>query len=622
MPASARHGAMLDEGLRASRVFGQLDAAARHTLARQFETRQARPGNLLLAQGQLPRHTALVLSGTVEMRDPDLGTAIQLGTGELFGLGATPPAQLLTWQATALTDCTLAQLPPAALVALCQAQPQLAYFLPSLPSSADAEPPGITRPATPLNLLATPVGSLPQRPAVTVPPETSIQDAAAVMRDQKVSSLLLVEQGLLFGLITDRDLRERVVAEGLDTALPVADIATLAPLTLDARSPGFEALLLMARHNIHHVPVMNDQSIVGMVTARDVTERQSTSAVYLAGDIHRQTEVGELVRISQRIPALLRTLVAADASAYSAGHIVTTITDALTTRLIQLTERDLGPAPVDYVWAAAGSQARNEQTGKSDQDNCLILDNRYDPAAHGEYFRLFSRQVCDGLAECGYVHCPGEMMAMNEAWRQPVHRWEQLFQQWIDEPEPAALMLTCVFFDLRAVYGKTPLLNAIRRQVLERTRNHSLFLAYMVGNALKHRPPTGLFGNIAPVRGGPHAGTIDLKHTAIVPIVDLARIFALAGAIEPVNTHDRLAQAGRSGEVSPQSAHDLRDALEFLGRLRLAHQARQMARRIPPDNLLPLKDISHFERSQLKDAFGVISGLQSVLGQRYQVGRF
>jgi CBS domain-containing protein len=432
----------------------------------------------------------------------------------------------------------------------------------------------------------------------------------------------LVEQGQLFGLITDRDLRNRVVAQGLDSGQPVADIATLAPLTVSANSPAFDALLLMARHNIHHVPVMDGQRIAGMITATDLTEQHSTSAVYLAGDIYKQTTLEGLSQISTKVKHLQQHLAAADASAYSTGHIVTAITDALTVRLIQLAEAKLGPAPIDYVWVAAGSQARSEQTAKSDQDNCLILDDAYDEVLHGEYFKTFSKFVCDGLAECGYIHCPGEMMAMTDTWRQPRQRWAQYFQKWVNQPEPKALMLTCVFFDLRAIHGQSALLDGLRRDVLQRTKGNSLFLAYMVGNALKHRPPLGMFGTISLIRGGKNPGTIDLKHSAIVPIVDLARVYALADGLAAVNTSDRLEAAAQAGEVSAQSARDLKDALEFLAKLRIAHQARQIQSGQSPDNFLSLDELSNFERSHLKDAFSVVQTLQGVLGQRYQSGRF
>ncbi|MFN4117607.1 putative nucleotidyltransferase substrate binding domain-containing protein [Acidovorax sp.] len=618
--------ATLQTALASHRVWSQLDAATLEALAPQWQMEASDVGTTLLPQGRLHSRTGLIVSGAVDLHDPDLDMAVHLLPGDMFGFGATPAQHLTTWQATAAADSHIAWLDADTVAALCRDHGALAYFFPSLPSTgqppaaaAAAQAPGAD---VQLNLLGTPVRALVKREPITLPPHCSIRDAALQMRELRVSSVLLVEQGHLFGLVTDRDLRNRVVAQGLSTDRPVSDIATLAPLTLQAQSPAFEALLLMARHNIHHVPVMDGARIVGMITATDLAEQHSTSAVYLAGEVYKQTTVEGLARASARIKALQQHLAAADASAYSTGHIITTITDALTTRLIHLAEAQLGPAPVDYVWVAAGSQARSEQTAKSDQDNCLVLDDRYDEAAHGEYFRAFSRFVCDGLAACGYIHCPGEMMAMTDKWRQPRHRWAEYFRQWVDKPEPMALMLTCVFFDLRAIHGKVELLESLRHEVLQRTRGNSLFLALMVGNALKHRPPLGLFGTIARIRSGENAGTIDLKHSGIVPIVDLARVYALAGGLAAVNTHDRLEQSSRSGEVSPQSARDLRDALEFLSRLRIAHQARQMAQGLPPDNFLALEELSNFERSHLKEAFSVVQTLQGVLGQRYQTGRY
>ena len=607
------------------RVFGLLPEADRVALASQGEWTSFANGAMVLAQGQMQERLALIVSGAVDLQDPDLEWTVRLQSGEWFGAGVTPTHQQAAWQAVAAAETRLFLLPADAVADLCQSHPQLTVFFPSpLSRELDATAADLAGggPGTALNLLAIPVRTLLKREPVTLAPTTPIRAAAQLMRDLRVSSVLLVEQAHLFGLVTDRDLRNRVVAQGLDIDRPIADIATLAPLTLQANSPAFEALLLMARHNVHHVPVLDGQQIIGMITASDLTEQHSTSAVYLAGDIYRQTTVEGLARISSKIKLLQQHLAAADASAYSTGHIITAITDALTTRLIHLAEAQFGPAPIDYCWVAAGSQARSEQAAKSDQDNCMILDDSYDEAAHGAYFRDFSRFVCDGLAACGYIHCPGEMMAMTDKWRQPRQRWVQYFHQWVNQPEPMALMLTCVFFDQRAIYGKAELLDTLRHEVLQRTRGNSLFLAYMVSNALKHRPPLGLFGNISLIRGGENARTIDLKHSGIVPIVDLARIYALAGAVEAVNTYDRLEQAAQSGEVSEQAAWDLRDALEFLSKIRITHQARQITQGQAPDNFLALEELSNFERSHLKEAFSVVQTLQGVLGQRYQSGRF
>lgn len=472
-------------------------------------------------------------------------------------------------------------------------------------------------------LLGTPLSALIARPPLSLPPDASIQMGAQAMRDAGVSSVLLFQGEQLCGIVTDRDLRNRVVAQGLSPALPLHQIASTTLHSLPPQASALDALTLMAQHNIHHVPVIEQARVLGIVTPRDVGERQSPSVVQLARGIRKAPDIDTLAKLSRQVPAMQQALVHGGAAAQGIGRIVTTVTDAVTTRLIALAEHRLGPAPVPWVWVAAGSQARMEQTARTDQDNALVLADEYDPAQHGAYFEAFARLVCDGLDACGYIHCPGDMMAMNTQWRQPLRQWRRYFRKWIDQPEPMALMLSSVFFDLRAVAGHTPLLTQLRQEELSRAQRNQLFLGHMVGNALTQRPPLNWLGGIRPIRGSAHAGCIDLKHGAIAPVVDLARIYALAAGLEAVNTQERLAQAGAlaGGEVSLAAAQDLSDALAFIATVRLVHQARQADAQQAPDNFLPLATLSHFERIQLKQAFKVIQAQQAVLAKRYPIGR-
>ena len=604
------------------RAFGALPIAVRDRLASALDVRSLHAGQRFAIGVEFKQSLFWVLEGTVDLLDPDGQPLVALQAGDLFGLDQAE--SLLISAAQANDQALVAQLPLGDVQALCQETPGLACFLPPFAPAASgtAEEPDSSAGDPALNLMTTPVRSLIKRAPITLTPQTTIREAAALMREQRVSSVLIEQDQRLFGLVTDRDLRNRVVAAGMDTARSIMDIATLAPLTMDVENPAFEALLLMARHNIHHVPVLDGGRIAGMITATDITERHSTSAVYLAGEVYKQSTVKGLQTAAARIKRLQQSLASAQASAYSTGHIITAITDAITSRLLQLGEAQLGPPPVDYVWVAAGSQARSEQTAKSDQDNCMVLDDDFNEAEHGAYFKALATFVCDGLDACGYIYCPGEMMAMTDTWRQPKRKWAEYFARWTGQPDPKSLMLTCVFFDLRAIYGNTALLDALRSDVLRRTKGNSIFLAYMVGNALHHQPPLGIFKGISTIRSGENKGKLDLKHTGVVPIVDLARVYALAGGHDEVNTHDRLVSAAAQGAISEQSARDLRDALEFLAYTRIQHQARQITAGLAPDNFLNPNDISNFERSQLKDAFNVVHDLQNVLGQRYQAGRF
>ena len=611
----------LHEPLSRHRILGLLPANTLDTLARALPDLSAAAGERIADGDRLKAHLYWLIEGTVQLQDADGEPVLSLQPGELFGLAQGEA--LLVSAAQAETVCRYTRLDALTAEALRKEVPALGYFLarpdrgaaittrPAASGSANGDPA--------LNLMTTPVSALIKRAPITLSPHTSIREAAQVMSDQRVSSVLIVEQGLLFGLITDRDLRNRVIAAGMDTARPIADIATLAPMSVDVKNPAFDALLLMARHNIHHVPVLDGQRIAGMITATDLTEQHSTSAVYLAGDIYKQSTVEGLQAVATKVKRLQQSLAAAEASAYNTGHIVTAIADAITSRLLQLGEAQLGPAPVDYVWVAAGSQARNEQTAKSDQDNCLVIDDAYDEAQHGAYFKALAEFVCGGLDACGYVYCPGEMMAQTDQWRQPRRRWLAYFTEWTSQPDPTALMLTCVFFDMRAIHGSATLLDGLRRSVLQQTRGNTIFLAHMVGNALLRQPPLGMFKGISTIRSGEHKGTIDLKHHGVVPIVDLARVSALANGDNDINTHDRLTAAAAGGGLSERTARDLQDALEFLAFLRIQHQARQMAAGQTPDNHINPDDLSNFERHQLKDAFVVVQTVQSVMGQRYRM---
>jgi CBS domain-containing protein len=495
------------------------------------------------------------------------------------------------------------------------------------PAAPEAPTPAATAAATAASnadtgWMATPVRALMRSTPVTANQDASIREVAVRMRDAKVSSVLLMDGDRLVGIVTDRDLRNRVLAEGLDTARPAIQVGTRDPITLPATAAAFEALLLMTERGIHHLPVVEGGRVLGMLTAGDLAQRQTASAIYLVGDISRQGDVAGLARASAQVAQLQRQLAANATPAGTSGRIITSITDAVTRRLLQLAHQQLGNAPVPYVWVAAGSQGRSEQTARSDQDNCMILDDAYDPQRDGEYFEALARFVCDGLNACGYVYCPGEMMAMTDQWRQPLARWQAYFDGWINRPEPKALMLTSVFFDLRAIAGDTALLERLRTQTLAQTRGNSLFLAHLAGNALQHRPALTWLGQLATESRGEHKGRIDLKHKGSVPVIDLARIFALAAGVPEVNTYDRLQAAARAGSLSDEAARDLTDALEVIGRIRLSHQARQTEAGIKPDNFVSPKELSSLDQRQLLEAFKVIQTLQSVLAQRYGGGSY
>ncbi|MES9876672.1 MAG: putative nucleotidyltransferase substrate binding domain-containing protein [Candidatus Sedimenticola sp. PURPLELP] len=600
--------------------FDQLSESALSELPGKLQVRYYRRDSAIPDSGSLESFLYIVRTGAVELCNEGELLA-RLGEGDMLGYRASSLETASDITGLAIEDTLVYQLPATDVDDLCSKYTQFAYFFG--PAGGDRLKEAISQTAkesnSQLNLMTTPVKDLlSRRRPISMPPSASIQETARMMGEERVSSILITEGDRLLGIVTDRDLRRRVVAQALDYNTPVEEIMTRDPSTVEEDAYAFSAQLYMARHNIHHLPVEKDGKVTNMLTATDLTKHQTTSAVYLVGDIYKTNDIERMKAVTAKIPDLLVNLAAAEATADSTGHVITSVTDAITTRLLQLAEEKLGQPPVPYAWVAAGSQARNEQTARSDQDNCLVIDDAYDPAKHGDYFQDLARFVCDGLDACGYIYCPGDMMAITDQWRQPLKTWKGYFNKWINQPEPKALMLTCVFFDMRCVSGDISLFRDLKAHMLNGTRGNRLFLAHMAGNALSHQPPLGFFRNFVLIRGGDHDRTFDMKHNAIVPIVDLARVYALAAGSETVNTLDRLEVVAEGGEVSTDGAMDLRDALEFICDLRIQHQARLIRQGEQADNFMSPEELSHFERSHLKDAFSVVRTMQNVLSQRYQ----
>lgn len=446
--------------------------------------------------------------------------------------------------------------------------------------------------------------------------DQSIQAAAQRMTERGVSSLLLTENKKLVGIITDRDLRKRCIAPGLPLETPASEIMTTKPYTITPETVISEALLTMTRLGVHHLPVCREEEVFGMFTSTDVVLNQGGNAALLATSISKAKNTAELVEISERIPVLHQQLTSSGATSAQIGETLSHMTDAITTRLLQMAEADMGKAPVPYVWMAGGSQGRLEQSSHSDQDNALLIADSMQPE-HDEYFAALAKFVSDGLDACGFVYCPGDAMATNPQWRQPLANWKGYFEKWIESPEPMALMLASIFFDLRPVYGDFSMFDNMQDHILERAGKSQFFLAYMMSNAMQHRPPLGFFRQFVLIHDGQHNDTLDLKHTGIVPVTDIARVLALAGGIEEVNTLKRLRGAAEKGLISEDMAENLEDALEFIASLRIRHQAAQIVAGEQADNFLNPEELSSLERGHLKDAFRVIQAQQDSMVKRY-----
>ncbi len=598
--------------------FNELPPATTEAITGKVTIRYLRGGVNLPPKNVSDRRLYLVRKGALSVFTADGKLLGKLGEGDICTVFCTQEDENEFIVKTE-EDSLLYTIPFADLSAITQSFPAVNAFLimsasqrlKQIVSSMSGEA------IVTSTLMTTSIADMFNSPAITIESGSSIRDAAVKMTELGFSSLMIVDdENQLVGIITDKDIRRRCVAVELSTDTPVDQIMSTNLISIKRTANAFDALMLMSRKHVHHLPVLEDGNLLGMVSVTDLIRQEGQNAVHLTGIIHKVKSLEDVIEASKLIPQLHVKLAKLGTTAEHVGKSITAITTAITHRLIEFAEKKLGPAPVPYEWVAAGSQARQEQSSHSDQDNGLIISDEMKPEDDA-WFEALAKYVNDGLADCGFIYCPGDVMAMNPKWRQTQSAWNGYFNTWVETPEPKALMYSSIFFDLNTVHGDHAFLKDIRANMLTKTRKNTLFLAHLTKNALKLRPPLGFFRDFVLVHDGKHDDTLDIKHNGIAPIVDLARIYALSEGITPVNTIERLKMAAGTPSLSKEGAANLIDAFEFLGALRIQHQARQIQDNKPPDNYIKPVNISRLEREHLKDAFKVIRTMQSNLQSLY-----
>ncbi|TEW56770.1 cyclic nucleotide-binding/CBS domain-containing protein [Psychromonas sp. RZ22] len=450
--------------------------------------------------------------------------------------------------------------------------------------------------------------------------DASIFQATQLMSKKRVSSLVIMKQEKLCGILTDRDLRDRVLAKGFNGDIAVEKVMTKNPATIEPDALVFEAMLKMSELNIHHLPVMCEGKPIAMLTSTDLIRSQSSQPILLIGQIERQNNLEELIQVSQKIPDLLYNLIASDAKAIEIGRILTSVTDSLTRSLIALKQKQLGPAPMKFCWLAFGSQGRQDQMAGSDQDNALILEKETNEQEK-RYFKQLSEYVCSALNECGFPFCPGNIMAQNPQWQLSLQQWQQQFSKWVSTPNPKALLNAAIFFDMRPIYGEKSLFDSLQTSVLTITKNNDIFIAAMTKNALQSTPPLGFFRSFVIERDGTEVKGIDLKHKGNALINDIVRIYSLSAGITEVNTSKRLESLIAKQKIDKEVAMSLLDAWEFIAHKRLTNQGLQFNNTQPVSNYILPDNLSSLIRHQLKDAFKVIHEAQGTIRLKF-LGQF
>ena len=462
-----------------------------------------------------------------------------------------------------------------------------------------------------------PVSSIYNRNLVTCTFDTSIRQAAVLMSSQGCSSIFVLgADGDTVGVLTDNDLRKKVIAEGYDTGLPVSGVMTAPLESISAGAPVFEALLSMTQKGIKHLGVTGaDGQVSGVVTQRDLLVAQEQSAFFLVREIGLAESIEEIGEKQAQLPKAVQGLIKSGVSAQNVTRLITAISTAINEKLIAYALEELGPPPVRFVFMLMGSEGRKEQTLKTDQDNAIIFEDVPETSREEvqRYFLRFGDKVCTWLDRVGYAFCKGDVMARNPQWCQPLAQWKEYFATWINTAEPEALLRASIFFDFRAGDGDKTLVDDLRAGLFESLLGWAGFFRRMTENALYFKPPLGFFRNFVVESKGKHRNSFDIK-SAMQPMVDLARIYALKNKIAATNTFERLHQVYYHQGLSWPDYQELEHAYGFLMQLRLYRQVSAILDdKGPPDNYINPKKVTRIEQTILREIFVRIEKFQNKL---------
>lgn len=459
-----------------------------------------------------------------------------------------------------------------------------------------------------------PLRSLLRREPVHCSPQTAVLEVLRLMKEEDVGSMLITEENQLLGIFTLHDLLDKVALPQQDMALPISTVMSREVVTLPAQALAHDAAVLMAKLGIHHVPIVEENRVIGLVSERDLFSLQRVGLTQIHSAIRRATSIEELRETKSDIHTLAHNMLAQGIAAEQVTQLISMLNDALTTRIIERRFSESGLTDFRFCWLALGSEGRLEQTLSTDQDNGLIFPDMPGSAAMVRDTLLpMLTQINHDLNLCGFPLCKGGIMASNPLWCLSLSEWKEKFATWIDQGDPQALHEASIFFDFRPLVGEATLAQDLRDWLTHHAAANPRFLRQMAQNALRNRPPLGLVQDLVTAMGSQKATMVDLKLHGAMPFVDAARIFSLAAGVSQTNTGQRLREAAHKLNIPQGEILSWVEAFYFIQSLRL-HQHEENG---GGGNHINPQALNELNRRILKEAFRQARKLQARLAMDY-----
>jgi CBS domain-containing protein len=570
------------------------------------------------------RYLYIIRTGAIEQRRRDGQLRARLGAEDQFGFTFLEPIKNAEdgYHAKAIEDSLLYLIPHSVVLDVCSRHPELADFFAAKAGVRLSSAVSSSNKHSGHELFFKRVTEIASENIAIVSTEQTIREVAQSMCSAvygRSSCAVVMCDKRIVGLVTDRDMTRRVVADGIAITESIVSVMTHNPYVIQAQDKVITAVSMMLQHNIRCLPVVDGDKVVGLLTTSHLVHNHKTQALFLIEKIRYASSLTSLTALNEERKSIFAALVDSGVSAEIQGHVMSMIMDALTRRLIEMTEELLGPPPCEYAWVVAGSHARNEVHMLSDQDSAIVLSDNSMPEDM-LYFRHLAMRVCGGLSACGYPLCDGKYMAASPKWCQPISRWKEYYRKWVSSPEYNRLLSISVFLEVRPVYGEGRLVDEMQHFLHNCIQSSDKFLPMLVKDAIDIQPPLGIFNNLVLEKGGAHSNTLNIKKYALNLIIDLARIFSLAAGGSMTGTEARFLYASEKGTMSSDSCSNIIEAYRFITKVRFEHQKRAIAAGAEPNNHIDPHSFSSFERKHLKEAFKIIAELQDVAKLRFVKG--
>ena len=538
-----------------------------------------------------------------------------LGEGEMFGFASLLESAPLGFVARASEDTLVYRIPGEVIRPVLERPAAVRFVASAMNKGVRLLAGHDERPAP------TPAGrrvrELIRAKPLVCPPDTTVQDAARRMMEGGVTCTV-VDLGDHLGIVTDRDIRTRVVAAGAGPDTHVSEVMSAPAWTIADDRSGTEALLEMLDHGVRHLPVLDPgRRLIGVLDDVDLMASERRAPFRLRAHIARSPDAATVARVAKELPDTVIALHDAELPAAAISRAIASIHDSVTRRLIDLIHEDIGPAPVPYTWLATGSFGRFEPFPSSDVDSALAWDGPHEDTELRSWMRRFAERVIDSVAACGLHPDKKGAVASSPLFSRSIEAWEEAVRSWIEHPDrDRGLMLVSVAVESDPVWGTTTAAERLAA-AFARSPNRELLLRRLAAVALHERPPTGFRRHRVLFWSGERK-ELDIKKAGLLPIESLARWAGLTAGVAAASTRARLEAAETSGTLAPRDAAVLRDAFELVCALRMEHQVEQLRAGREPDNVIEPASLAPLTRSALKEAFRAVSRVQRGIATQFE----